>query len=67
MFLHRYENGISSNNADGYVTCLPSTGSRLGKYIIMQTQITLICLRIMLLYEAHHLIIIVYIVHPVTI
>ena len=29
-FLHRYDNSLSGSN--GYVTCLPSTGNRLGRY-----------------------------------
>ena len=54
MFLHRYENGISSNNADGYVTCLPSTGSRLGKYINANTNNFNLSKKYVI-YEAHHL------------
>ena len=39
-FLHRYESSLSGNY-NGYVTCLPLTGNRLGKYIA--TYYTHIC------------------------
>ena len=31
-FLHRYESGL--DGSDGYVSCLPSTGNRLGRNYI---------------------------------